>query len=74
MKQLSNKWWEYARDINAMPTDGTVIDADVFRIEKVKRSEVQEILYSVRFVPLFRAAITSLQLTPNTDDLFIPLF
>lgn len=71
----SNVWWEYSHDKLVLPIFGNNSeDANIFRMEFVSKHDVQEMLYVSRFTPLFRAAVTSFQLTPDPKELFLPLF
>ena len=71
----SNTWWEYSCDKIVLPIFGsTAEDANIFRMENVSKQEMQDVYYVSRFIPLFRTAVTSFQLTPEPSEPLLPLF
>jgi hypothetical protein len=70
-------WWEYTGDVPLVPDpfrEGSIVDSEVCQFEAVEPSEIRDIMYGCRFLQLARAATTALQLTPRSNQLFMPLF
>ena len=52
----------------------TVIDSDIYHIQKVEMEHIVELLYINRYTNLFRATTACLQLTKDSSDLYLPMF
>lgn len=71
------RWIDYDKDYPLKPVEiggDVAILSQTFRLERVDRHLIEDILFASRFLPLLKAAITNLQVAPRTDQLYTPLF
>jgi hypothetical protein len=74
---IGSPWPDFENDKYAKPVhfNGDVaILSETFRLEKVAQKDVEDILFAAKFLPLAKAAVTCLQLTPQLDQLYLPMF
>jgi hypothetical protein len=71
------RWIDYAKDYPLKPVEigsDVAILSQAFRLERVDKCLVEDIMFASHFLPLAKAAISYLQITPRADQLYAPLF
>lgn len=70
-------WEDYIDDTPVRPcsiSSSMAVLSEVYKIVHVSPSEVQDILYLSKFLPLANAAMAVIQHTPRMDRVYLPLF
>lgn len=68
-------WWEYRGDVSMVPITKAaqkIVDKDIVCFERVAAVEVEDAWFASRLPSIARAATAVLQLTPTTEQLFVP--
>jgi hypothetical protein len=77
-KKVNSKWEDYVEDIHIRPSrfndSNVAVLREVYNIEPVPDSEVADVLYISRFLPVIKSAIVTIQHTKKMSELFLPLF
>jgi hypothetical protein len=71
------RWMDYVKDYPLKPVEigsDVAILSQAFRLERVDKTHIEDILFASRFLPLLKAAISYLQVAPRTEQLYAPLF
>ena len=72
-----NRFTDYSGDQPLRPKEFVgdfAILSETFRIEVASRELVEDTLFAAKFLPLAKASISCLQLTPRLDKLYLPLY